>query len=578
MKKEPLKRLLKYCLPYKMHLVGIVILSSIQIIFTLLIPIYIGKAVDTMIGVDQVDFTLLIQRMICIGSFMLISALSEWCVLRLSNRLTYAITKDLRNDLLSHYIELPLKVVDQYANGDLISRVVNDIDLVGDGILQGFTHLFGGIATIIGTICFMLYINVTIAMIVILLTPLSLVVASVIASKTYKYFQIQLSIRGQLNGYVEEMVGHQKVIKAFGHEEENKEHFDELNEQLYRSGVKSQFFGALVNPSTRIVNSIVYASVAMGGALYVVSGNMSVGILTSFLSYANQYTKPFNEISGVFTELQTAVASAARVFELLDRHVEQEVDSPIQLEGVRGEITFDRVYFSYEKEQKLIEDFNLHVNPGQMVAIVGPTGCGKTTLINLLMRFYDTVSGTISIDGVPIQDISRHDLRSYYGMVLQESWLFTGTIRDNIAYGSQASEEEIIEAAKKAHAHNFIAQLKDGYDTFIHEDGGNLSQGQKQLLCISRIMLKNSPILILDEATSSIDTRTEKQIQDAFDVMMKGRTSFVVAHRLSTIRQADVILVMKDGHIIEKGTHDELLKQNGFYNQLYTSQFEKEKD
>ena len=452
--------------------------------------------------------------------------------------------------------------------------MINDIDLIGDGLLQGFTNLFNGIATIVGMIGFMIYINIPVAMIVIILTPLSLVVATIIAKKTYKYFGEQLTVRGELSGYVEEMIGNQKLVKAFGYELENQAIFEEINQRLYVSELKSQFLGALVNPSTRVVNSIVYGSVCIAGSLFVIGGYMSVGALSSFLSYANQYTKPFNDISNVFTELQTALASATRVFNLLDMSGEVEMECAQTVKEVKGHVQIQNVCFSYEENQPLIEDLTVEAKPGQMIAIVGPTGCGKTTFINLLMRFYEPKSGHILIDGIDTKVMNRSYLRSLYGMVLQDSWLFNGTIRENIAYGKDASEEEIIEAAKNAHAHQFIMQLKNGYDTLVSEDGGNLSQGQKQLLCIARIMLLKPPMLILDEATSSIDTRTERQIQEAFDHMMQGRTTFVVAHRLSTIQKADQILVMNHGQVIEQGTHDELLQEKGFYHKLYYSQFD----
>ena len=548
--------------------------SALQIIFTLLIPVFIGQAVDHIIGKGLVDFDLLVWKIILIAGSVGIAEIFDWLVVRTSNMMTYSITKDLRTQLFSKYSTLPLRYIDSHAHGDLMSRMINDIDLIGDGLLQGFTHLFSGVATIVGTIGFMLYINVPIAMIVIILTPLSLVVATVIANKTYKFFQEQLALRGELSGYVEEMIGNQKVVKAFGYEDENQVRFEEINHRLYLSGVKSQFLGALANPSTRVVNSIVYASVCLAGALYVVAGNMSVGALSSFLSYANQYTKPFNEISNVFTELQTAFASAARVFKLLDTSSEDIVLQPQTIERVKGHIQIQNLSFAYEEGQSLIENLNVEAQPGQTVAIVGPTGCGKTTLINLLMRFYDPLKGQILIDGVNTQSMDREYLRGLYGMVLQDSWLFSGTIKENIAYGREVAEEEIVEAAQSAHAHKFIMQLKDGYDTLVSEDGGNLSQGQKQLLCIARIMLMKPPMLILDEATSSIDTRTEKQIQDAFDTMMQGRTTFIVAHRLSTIQKADQILVMDHGHIIEQGKHHELLEKKGFYHHLYYSQFD----
>ncbi len=571
---KTIKRLISFCRPYMKYLYMALLFSAGQIIFTLLTPVLIGQAVDHIIGVGLVEFDLLLEKMILIAVCVCIAEVFDWLVVRMSNTMTYSITKDLRTQLFAKYTTLPLCYIDGHSHGDLLSRMINDIDLIGDGLLQGFTHLFSGIATIIGTICFMLYINIPVALIVIVLTPLSLVVATFIANRTYKYFQEQLSLRGELSGYVEEMVGNQKVVKAFGYEKENEERFMEINQRVYVSGVKSQFLGALANPSTRVVNNIVYASVCIAGSLFVVSGKMSVGALSSFLSYANQYTKPFNEISNVFTELQTAFASANRVFQLLDTKSEDVIENPKQLENVKGHIQIQNLSFSYEDDQKLIEDLNVEAKPGQTIAIVGPTGCGKTTLINLLMRFYEPKAGKILIDGVNTQDMQREYLRSLYGMVLQDSWLFAGTIKENIAYGRDASDEEIMEAAKSAHAHKFIMQLKDGYETFVSEEGGNLSQGQKQLLCIARIMLMKPPMLILDEATSSIDTRTEKQIQDAFDKMMKGRTTFIVAHRLSTIQKADQILVMNHGQIIEQGRHEELLKQNGFYHHLYYSQFD----
>lgn len=571
---KTMKRLISFCRPYLKYLFMALLFSTMQIIFTLLIPVLIGQAVDHIIGKGLVDFEMLLHKIILIAGCVGIAEIFDWLVVRTSNMMTYSITKDLRVQLFSKYSTLPLSYIDSHAHGDLLSRMVNDIDLIGDGLLQGFTHLFSGLATIIGTIGFMLYINIPIAMIVIILTPLSLVVATVIANKTYKFFQEQLALRGELSGYVEEMIGNQKVVKAFGYEEENQTRFEEINHRLYVSGVKSQFLGALANPSTRVVNSIVYASVCLAGALYVVAGNMSVGALSSFLSYANQYTKPFNEISNVFTELQTAFASATRVFQLLDTPSEGIVTAPRTIENVKGHIQIKGLSFAYVEGQSLIENLNVEAKPGQTVAIVGPTGCGKTTLINLLMRFYDPQSGHIFIDGIDTLTMDREYLRGLYGMVLQDSWLFSGTIKENIAYGREATDEEIIEAAQSAHAHKFIMQLKDGYDTVISEEGGNLSQGQKQLLCIARIMLMKPPMLILDEATSSIDTRTEKQIQDAFDTMMQGRTTFIVAHRLSTIQKADQILVMDHGHIIEQGKHHELLEKKGFYYHLYYSQFD----
>lgn len=577
MNRQTIGRLLSFCRPYMKYLYFALICSSGQIIFTLLIPVFIGQAVDHIIGKGLVEFDLLFQKMLWILMSVIIAEIFDWLVVRLSNRMTYSITKDLRDQLFQKYSTLPLRYIDQHAHGDLLSRMINDIDLIGDGLLQGFTHLFNGIATIIGTICFMLYIQTTVALIVIVLTPLSLVVATIIANKTYKFFQEQLALRGELGAYVEEMIGGVKVIKAFGYEQKNQERFEEINQRVYVSGVKSQFLGALANPSTRVVNNIVYASVCIAGSLYVIAGYMTVGALSSFLSYANQYTKPFNEISNVFTELQTALACAARVFHLLDTPSEPQQSKTQTLAHREGHVQIQNLAFSYDPNKSLIENLNVEAKPGQTIAIVGPTGCGKTTLINLLMRFYEPQQGQILIDGINIQNMSREYVRSLYGMVLQDSWLFQGTIKENIAYGQKASDEEIIAAAKKAHAHKFIIQLKEGYDTLISEDGGNLSQGQRQLLCIARIMLVKPPMLILDEATSSIDTRTERQIQEAFDLMMKGRTTFIVAHRLSTIQKADQILVMNHGQIIEQGKHEELLEQHGFYYHLYYSQFDIQK-
>lgn len=571
---KTLKRLLVFCKPYMVYLYGALFSSALNIIFTLLTPILIGQGVDLLIGVDNVDFRMLKIKIIYIVVCVLLASLFQWLLVRMTNLLTYNMTRDLRNKLFEQYSSLHLKYIDSSSQGDLMTRMINDIDLIGDGLLQGFTNLFGGIMTIIGTVGFMVYISLPIATIVIILTPLSLVVASVIANKTYKYFQEQLTLRGELGGYVNEMIGHQTIVKAFSYEDENIEKFKEINQRVHKSGVRSQFLGALVNPSTRVVNNIVYASVCVFGALQVVSGNFTVGALSSFLTYANQYTKPFNEISNVFTELQTALACATRVFDVLDEPVIIETNNPKTIDDIKGNISINHVYFQYD-ENPLIEDFSLDVKSGQTIAIVGPTGCGKTTFINLLMRFYDPVKGSIIIDSINTKDMTRDYLRSLYGMVLQDTWLFSGTIKENIAYGKKdASDEEIIEAAKNAHAHKFIIQLKDGYDTYVGEDGGNLSQGQKQLLCIARIMLVKPPMLILDEATSSIDTRTEKQIQDAFDEMMKGRTTFIVAHRLSTIKKADKIIVMDHGHIIEQGNHQELLKKKGFYHHLYYSQFD----
>ena len=572
---KTIKRLLAFSKPYLKYLYLALLFSFINIVFTLLTPILIGQAVDLLVTKYDVNFYLLKVYIFYIAITFLMASLFQWLLGRMTNKLTYNITKDLRNSLFEQFSGLSLKYIDNSVQGDLLNRMVNDIDLIGDGLLQGFTNLFSGIMTILGTICCMIYINLQTALVVIVLTPLSIVVAGILANRTYRYFQEQLNLRSELSGYTEEMITNQKIINAFAYEDENIEKFEEINQRVHVSGVKQQFFGALVNPSTRVVNNIVYASVCLFGALQVVAGKFSVGSLSSFLTYANQYSRPFNEISNVFAELQTAIAAAQRVFNILDEPTIQEVEEPVEIEEPKGNVEINHVFFSYNPKVRLIEDFNLKVESGQTIAIVGPTGCGKTTLINLLMRFYDPDSGTIAIDGVDTKHMTRDYLRSLYGMVLQDTWLFAGTIKENIAYGKMdASDEEIIEAAKRAHAHKFIMQLKDGYDTYLGENGGRLSQGQKQLLCIARIMLVKPPLLILDEATSSIDTRTERQIQDAFDEMTKGRTTFIVAHRLSTIENANMIIVMNDGHIIEQGTHTELLSQHGFYYNLYYSQFD----
>ena len=571
--KSTLKRLMAFCRPYRIYLVGALLFSTINIIFTLLTPILIGKAIDQMIGYHQVFFQGLSQKIFYIAFSVLMTALFNYFLVRASNKMTYEITRDLRTELFKQYQILPLSYIDSHTHGDMMSRMIADIDQISDGLLQGFTNLFGGIATILGTIGFMLYVNVKLALIVIVLTPLSLIVATLIAKYTFKFFQEQLSIRGEMSGFVEEMVGNQKVVKAFQHESINEEKFDEINDRLFKSGVKSQFLGALANPSTRFVNAIVYDTVCIYGAFSVIGGGLTVGGLSSFLTYANQYTKPFNDISNVFTELETALACAERVFKIIDEPAIKNPEYPKTIDNPQGVIDLNNVNFSYTPERPLITDFNLHVNAGETIAIVGPTGCGKTTIINLLMRFYDVNSGSIDVSGVDIRELTRRSLRAGYGMVLQDTWLKSGTIRENIIMGRpDATDEEIIEAAKAAHSHGFIKRLPNGYDTVIGEDGGSLSQGQKQLLCITRVMLCHPPMLILDEATSSIDTRTEIKIQNAFNKLMEGRTSFIVAHRLSTIQSADVILVMKDGHIIEQGNH-ELLAKNGFYKKLYESQF-----
>lgn len=574
MDNKTIMRLITYCKPYRIILIGIFVLSFISVCLTLITPILFGQAIDLLIGVGKVDFNALINQLLFIVLIIIAGSIVQWILSQLTNKITYNITNDLRDRIFEKIHLLPLKYIDQHPHGDIIGRVINDIDLIGSGLLQSFTSLFTGIATIVGTIIIMCLINLTIAAVVIVLTPLSLLVASLIVKRTHLYFQEQLEIRGDMNGYIEEMIGNQRLIKAFNYEELNEQRFAQINQRMHVSGVKSQFYGALINPTTRIVNSLVYGAVGVFGAISVLNGHFSVGLLSSFLTYANQYTKPFNEISSVMTEMQTALAASGRVFKLLDEKVEKPVVNPQTIENIRGQVCLKDVCFSYNPDISLIENLSLEAKPGQTVAIVGKTGCGKTTLINLLMRFYDQNSGTIQVDNIDTRDMERNYLRRLYGMVLQESWIFKGTIKENIAYGkSDASDQEIIAAAKKARVHKFIMKLPEGYDTLVEEDGGNLSQGQKQLICIARIMLTKPPMLILDEATSSIDTRTELQIQEAFDIMMEGRTTFIVAHRLSTIKNADVILVMDKGRILEQGTHRELLAKHGYYYNLYHSQF-----
>lgn len=574
MDNKTIMRLITYCKPYRIILIGIFVLSFISVCLTLITPILFGQAIDLLIGVGKVDFNALINQLLFIVLIIIAGSIVQWILSQLTNKITYNITNDLRDRVFEKIHLLPLKYIDQHPHGDIIGRVINDIDLIGSGLLQSFTSLFTGIATIVGTIIIMCLINLTIAAVVIVLTPLSLLVASLIVKRTHLYFQEQLEIRGDMNGYIEEMIGNQRLIKAFNYEELNEQRFAQINQRMHVSGVKSQFYGALINPTTRIVNSLVYGAVGVFGAISVLNGHFSVGLLSSFLTYANQYTKPFNEISSVMTEMQTALAASGRVFKLLDEKVEKPVVNPQTIENISGQVCLKDVCFSYNPDISLIENLSLEAKPGQTVAIVGKTGCGKTTLINLLMRFYDQNSGTIQVDNIDTRDMERNYLRRLYGMVLQESWIFKGTIKENIAYGkSDASDQEIIAAAKKARVHKFIMKLPEGYDTLVEEDGGNLSQGQKQLICIARIMLTKPPMLILDEATSSIDTRTELQIQEAFDIMMEGRTTFIVAHRLSTIKNADVILVMDKGRILEQGTHRELLAKHGYYYNLYHSQF-----
>ena len=569
-----IKRILKYTKPYNKYIIIAFISAIINVGLSLLTPILIGNGIDYIIGKDSVNFSKLINILILILITIVFSSLFQLIMTRCTNIVSYKTIKDLRIDVFNKLNELPLKYIDGNSHGSIINGVINDIEIVSDGLLQGFSQLFTGVITIIGTLLFMLSINIKIALLVVIITPISLFTASTIAKHCHSMFRKQSEVRGELTGYVEEMIGNQKVVKAFSYEDRAQEDFEEINKRLYTYGQKAQFYSALTNPVTRFVNGIVYASVGIVGAISAINGNLSIGNLSAFLSYANQYTKPFNEISGVITELQAAFASASRVFKILDEKPEAyDNENAINLKSCDGSVTINNLNFSYSDDKPLIENFNLKVKPGDRIAIVGPTGCGKTTLINLLMRFYNIKSGEIKIDNINIDNITRTSTRGLYGMVLQDTWLFSGTVRENIAYGKEdATLEEIIEAAKAAHAHKFIMRLPKGYDTILSEDS-SLSQGQKQLLCIARIMLSKPPMLILDEATSSIDTRTEIYIQRAFNKLMEGRTSFIVAHRLSTIKEADLILVMKDGKIIEQGNHKELLKENGFYSKLYNSQF-----
>lgn len=573
--KATIARILKYIKRYRFLVVLSLVCAAVSVVLTLYAPILIGHGVDKIIGPGEVDFDGLTEILIKLCIVIAITAVAQWIMNILNNRVTYRVVNDVRTTAYKKLERLPLSYIDSHTHGDIVSRIIADVDQFSDGLLMGFTQLFTGVMTIIGTLCFMISINKLIALIVVCITPVSLFVASFIAKKTYNMFKKQSEIKGEMTSLVNEMVENQKVVTAFSMEENVNERFQEINTRLNKAALNATFFSSTTNPCTRFVNSLVYTGVGIVGAIMAIKSVITVGQLTSFLSYANQYTKPFNEISGVVTELQNALASAARVFELIDENIEiSEADNPYELENVKGEVKLDNVDFSYNKDVELIKNLNLDVKPGQRVAIVGPTGCGKSTVINLLMRFYDVDAGSIRVDGYDIRQVTRKSLRKNYGMVLQETWLKTGTIRDNIAYGRpDATDAEVIAAAKQSHAHSFIKRLPDGYNTVITEDGGNLSQGQKQLLCITRVMLDLPPMLILDEATSSIDTRTEIRIQRAFAKMMKGRTSFVVAHRLSTIKESDVILVMKDGHIIEQGSHTELLAMNGFYTKLYNSQF-----
>ncbi len=573
--KKTIGKVLRYIKRYWGYLGCSIVLAAVTVAFTLYLPILIGQAVDLIVAAGQVDFAGIFAILKKMAVIILLTAVAQWIMNACNNKITYNVIRDIRVEAFEKILRLPLKYIDGHSYGEVVSRVIADVDQFADGLLMGFTQLFTGIVTIFGTLIFMLTISVKITVAVVVLTPISLFVASYIAKKTFSMFKLQSETRGQQTAFIEEMVGNQKVVQAFSHEDEALEQFDEINERLQKCSLRAIFFSSLTNPCTRFVNSLVYATVGVVGAFMAISGGISVGQLSSLLSYANQYTKPFNEISGVITELQNALACAGRVLELIEEEPEiPDALDAVALEKADGRVELEHVCFSYTAEQKLIEDFNLSVKPGQRVAIVGPTGCGKTTLINLLMRFYDVNSGTIRVSGVPMKSLTRKSLRDNYGMVLQETWLRSGTIRDNIAMGKpDATDEEVIAAAKASYAHSFIKRLPEGYDTVISEDGGSLSQGQKQLLCIARVMLCLPPMLILDEATSSIDTRTELRIQKAFAKMMQGRTSFIVAHRLSTIQEADVILVMKDGSIIEQGSHEELLAKGGFYANLYNSQF-----
>ena len=574
--KGTLKKVLRYIRPYWPLVALSILLAAVTVAASLYIPILTGNAVDLILGPGQVDFAGILRILIQICVIIAIAALAQWLMSLFNNRITYRVVRDIRNKAFDQLQKLPLKYLDGHPTGQIVSRVIADVDQFADGLLMGFTQLFTGVITILGTLGFMLTVSGTITAVVVVITPVSLLVAAFIAKRTYAMFRLQSQVRGEQTGFVEEMVGGQKVVQAFHHEAEAMERFDQLNEELRRCSLRAIFFSSITNPSTRFVNSLVYTGVGIVGALLVISGGLTVGQLSCFLTYANQYTKPFNEISGVITELQNALACAGRVFELIEAKP-QAPDAPgaAVLTQPQGHVEIQDVFFSYRKDQRLIEDFTLDVRPGQRVALVGPTGCGKTTVINLLMRFYDVNSGSIQVEGTDVRQITRKSLRQNYGMVLQDTWLKKGTIRENIAYGKpDATLEEVIEAAKAAHAHSFIRRLPQGYDTVIGEDGGAISQGQKQLLCIARVMLCLPPMLILDEATSSIDTRTEVRIQKAFQRMMEGRTSFIVAHRLSTIQDADVILVMKDGHIIEQGDHQSLLAKGGFYAELYNSQFD----
>ena len=573
---QALGKVLRRLKRYRFLLALSILFAAVTVALTLYVPVLVGEAIDLILGPGQVDFTGIAALLVRIAWIVAVTALLQWLMNTINNKITYQVVRDVRDEAFRKIQILPLKYLDAHPHGEIVSRVIADVDQFADGLLMGFTQLFTGVVTILGTLCFMLSIHPGITLVVVLLTPISLFVASFIARRTYAMFKLQSETRGRQTAIIDEMIGSQKTVQAFSHEKASLDQFDEVNDQLAKYSLRATFFSSITNPATRFVNSVVYAGVGLTGALVAIGGGITVGNLTCLLSYANQYTKPFNEISGVVTELQNALACAGRIFELIEQEpqVPEEPDAAV-LSDVKGHVSLQDVSFSYDPDRPLIGGLNLSVKPGQRIAIVGPTGCGKTTLINLLMRFYDVDGGAIAVEGEDIRTVTRRSLRSSYGMVLQETWLKTGTIRENIKMGRpDATDDEMIEAAKASHAHGFIRRLPKGYDTFITEDGGSLSQGQKQLLCIARVMLCRPPMLILDEATSSIDTRTELKVQEAFDRLMRGRTTFIVAHRLSTIREADKILVMRDGHIVEQGRHEELLKKGGFYAELYNSQFE----
>jgi len=573
--KQVVKRILSYTKPYKVYAIGAILSAIVSVVLALFSPILIGQGVDLMVGPGDVDYKGILRIVFILGSIIIIGSIFQWLLTLCTNILTYRTVKDMRVDAFNKLNRVPLKYIDRNSHGDIIGRVVHDVEMITEGLLQGFTQFFTGVVTIVGTLFFMLSINVLIAIVVVVLTPLSFFVASFVSKRTHDLFQKQSETQGELGGYIEELIGNQKVVKIFNYEYRAQDQFEEINGRLYESGVRAQFYSSITRPCARFINAIIYATVGIIGAINAINGRISIGQVSSFLIYANQYTTPFSEVTGVITQLQTAFASAERLFQILDT-IDEVQDGPdaVVMTKTTGSIDIEDVEFSYNPDMKLIQNLNVSVKPGDKVAIVGPTGCGKTTIINLLMRFYDVDTGAIKIDGININDMTRNSMRNMFGMVLQETWLYSATVRENIAYGKpDATQEEVIRAAKLARAHSFIKALPEGYDTIISEDGGNISHGQKQLLCIARVMLVQPPMLILDEATSSIDTMTEVRVQEAFHTLMKGRTSFVVAHRLSTIQGADIILVMDKGNIIEKGTHAQLLAEGGFYYDLYNSQF-----